>query len=84
MFRFQYEVDYEKSFHYRDFQLFHNVQGFFMFRLCFHIVIETKIFGYSPGFKVKRSVTQVFLLLVLSVCMNILILNWKLHTNKPH
>ena len=28
MFRFQYEVGYEKSFHYRDFQLFHNVQGF--------------------------------------------------------
>ena len=36
MFRFQYEVDYEKSFHYRDFQVFCNVQGFIMFRLFLH------------------------------------------------
>ena len=28
MFRFQYEVGFEKSFHYRDLQVFHNIQGF--------------------------------------------------------
>ena len=53
MLIFQIEVCYEKSFHYRDFLLFHNVQGFITFRLCFHIMIRTEIFGYSPGFKVK-------------------------------
>ena len=37
-----------------------------MFRLHFRIVIGTEIFGYLPGFKVKCSVSQLFLLLVLS------------------
>ena len=54
-----------------------------MFRLCFCIVIETEIFGYFPGFKVKCSVSQLFLLLVLSTHISVLILNLKLHMNKP-
>ena len=39
MLIFQLEVCYEKSLHYRDFQVFHNVQGFITLRLCFCIVI---------------------------------------------
>ena len=35
------------------------------------------------AFQVKYSVSQLFLLFVLSARMNVLILNWKLHTNKP-
>ena len=65
------------------FHVFCNICGFITFRLCFCIVTGTEIFRYSPGFKVKWSVSHLILLLVLSVCMNVLILNWKLHTNKP-
>ena len=83
MFRFQYETGFEKSFHYKDFQVFSNIKSFITLRLCFSIVIGAKISGYSPRFKVKCSVSYLFLLLVLSVCINVLILNWKLHTNKP-
>ena len=82
MLRFQYEVGFEKSFHYSDFQVFHNIQGFIMFRLCFLILIGTQIFGFSSRFKVKCCVSQLFLMLVLSAGMNVLILNWKLHMNK--
>ena len=53
MFRFQYEVRCEKSFHYRDFQVFCNVQGFIMFRLFLHYGWD-RDFWIFPWIQSKR------------------------------